>query len=120
MKTINALLFLIMLSSSVNAVADSNITLDSHGIDMCLCLDGLSNCVQRYEINNDSLQVEGTDDHTLYLTYCTEVNSTSSFREKLEYIALTPFDMFLGGTGLIVLALIMAVGVAYVIYSWST
>jgi len=104
---------LIFFSSSVYALHDSYLFMGYTGADLCLCADNVSNCVG----TNEGLQLDGTDDHFIYIAPCIQVTSDNTTAEKLSYFVNQPYNMISGGF-LFIIALLFGVSLVYVIYKF--
>lgn len=84
---------IILLSSLVNASMDSYVTVDSKGSGLCLSVDGIEGIM----CNNQTLKVDGTNDHLLYIQPETMINEHSNITEKMNYIIFTPISVIITG-----------------------
>jgi hypothetical protein len=99
-KTVIIGIFLI-INLNVNALQDSYITIKSNDIN--LCLSDYSN-LQDYKCNGDVLQIEGTQDHVLYILPYTDLpKNNSNYNSTINYYMSKPI-IWLGltTTGLII------------------
>ena len=92
-KIIIGVIALIMLTSFVNAAQDSYITIDSKGSGLCLSVDGLG----KSYCNNETMAVDGTNDHLLYIQPETKINEGSNITAKMNYIIFTPISVIISG-----------------------
>ena len=103
-KTIFIILILI---STVSALQDATLTLDSK--EVCLAADSIDN-----KVCKGDLIIDGTRDHTLYILPYTEISQNSTLMEKMSYSIVKPFIFFIG-MGYIALFIISMLTCAYVL-----
>jgi hypothetical protein len=89
------LLTLAMLSCCVSAYADSYLSIDAKGAGLCLSVDALDNP----KCQNNSLTLDGTSDHTVYILPESQIAANASMSDKAEYFMFTPINLLVGGFG---------------------
>jgi hypothetical protein len=98
------LFILFLISSFASAASDSYITVKNMGMGLCLAADGLEPQV----CDNETLAVDGTADHTLYIMPQSEIRYNSTMGDKASYIFLTPSNMAIGGVGFLLFFILFA------------
>lgn len=79
--------------SFVDGLQDSYITIDSKGSGLCLSIDGLG----KTYCDNETMAVDGTNDHIMYIQPETKISETSNLTAKMEYIIFTPISVIISG-----------------------
>ena len=110
MKLIKILFGLILLITTTTALSDSCLTIDENINSVCLCIDDLNNCA----IVNQTLCMDGTDDHFIFFIPCNTIPDPSNYSGILEYgfdKATTTTQTFY----VFILMIIVCAGVIYVL-----
>ena len=110
-KNVHKLLILFYLFSTVSALQDSYITIDSQNTGVCLAVDTLNNVVCN---DTQYLQLDGTSDHIIYFTPEPGISSNSTMIEKMNFFVLSPITFFIGIAG-VLFAVFVGVGLTYAI-----
>jgi len=113
MKTNAILTFLILAAaaSQVSAYADSYLVIDNKGSSLCLSVDGLDTP----KCGNESVQLDGTADHTVYIMPQSEINIDSTNTEKFTYFFTTPLTLLAGGAGFLIVMMMFTISLFYVL-----
>lgn len=83
------LLILLFFIPSVLAYQDSFINLNGQGSGLCISIDNKVNSV----CDNETITIEGTADHTIYILPETVLNSNSNMTAHMQYALLTPLNL---------------------------
>jgi hypothetical protein len=113
MKNIAALAVFLMLASWASAYADSYVTVnDLNGAStLCLSLDNLDHPA----CGNQTLKVDATSDHTVYIMPNSQISESSSNTDKFTYFFMTPIALFAGGAAFLIFMILFTGAIFYVL-----
>lgn len=111
---IKKIIIILLLINTVNALHDSYIFLENRNIPVCISADGLDNPI----CNNESLRLEGTDDHEIIFQPEIVITPENTTLEKLSYLVLTPFNLIIS-LSLLLGGIIIASTLAYFVASMA-
>jgi len=93
MKKVVIIVVLLFAFNFVDAAQDSYITVDSKGSGLCLSIDGLG----KGYCQNETMAIDGTNDHIMYILPETKINELSNMTEKMNYIIFSPISVIISG-----------------------
>ena len=102
---------IMMLLHNVTAIQDINLYVDNKKSDLCLSIDDFDNPV----CNNQTMIIEGTNDHIIYIIPESEITYNSTLSAKLRYILLTPLTLL----SMVLFIFILIIFVIGIIYSFT-
>lgn len=105
------ILIFLLLIGSVSAIQDINLYVDNKKSGLCLSIDDFDNPI----CNNQTLIIEGTNDHIIYIIPESEITYNSTLSAKLRYILLTPLTLL----SMVLFIFILVVFVLGIIYSFT-
>lgn len=95
------------MAGAAMAYQDVYININDRAFGMCLSVDTMDNPV----CANNTLSLEGTSDHILYILPETNIQVNDSLTTKFTYVLFTPLNVIIGGLGLMVFAFLFAIAV---------
>ena len=111
-KLFKVTLIILLLTYSVNALQDSNLTIQTYGVELCISADNITN-----QICDDTevLTIDGTNDHNIYFTPKIEIERNATTFQQFQYGINTPMQVIIGLTG-VILSLLVGIVIILVIY----
>jgi len=107
------LLILILLTTTTQAIQDSNITIQTYGLEICISADSIDNQICN---STQTLTIDGTQDHNLYFTNKIQIENNATLIDQFTYGLYTPFNILIGATAFLISTLI-GIMLIYMIYN---
>jgi len=107
------LLTLILITTSVTAIQDTNLTINTYGLEICISADNITNQICN---NSEVLTIDGTQDHNIYFTQKIELENNATLLQQFEYGVFTPFQLILGSSAILI-SVVIGLAMIYIIYN---
>lgn len=128
MKYLKHILLILLLTTTVNALQDINLTVDASNVEFCFCIENLTFCSCR---SNQTITIDGTNDYPYYMRPYTamdetifkeeglglDINKTNNF---ISAMLINPLQIFLAiivSVGIVVLTCLVVITV---VVKWIT
>lgn len=105
MRRSSVLVWVLLAAGCVGAAGDSYLTIDNQGSGVCYGLDSTSNIF----CQNETMRVNGSMDHVIYVLPYGEYRSSLNVTEKAEALLIDPWYWLLGILGFLVFVIVFVV-----------
>lgn len=102
-------MILFLLASAATGLHDSCIRMDETINSVCACVDSVENCAAV----NETICMDGTDDHFIYLMPCSNLPSSGNYSGAIKYGIVKTGEGVQNGW-LFLLSIILVAGVVLV------